>query len=146
MMSALRGDAEARLAERRRAIIAVFRVAARRRHLAGCQTRWGPPSNSSRQNKGSVRNTGSCNISPGPGSHPIRPAEPGNGPVAATWINILGVIAPSCCHSWSFGWREWWREWMQRKVETFRLGLFMCRSVCTSVYRTKFRCNWLSTV
>lgn len=46
-------------------------MAARRRHLAGCQTRWGPPSNSSDQNKGSVKNTDSCNISPGPGSHSI---------------------------------------------------------------------------
>lgn len=43
-MSALRGEAEARLAERWRAIITVFGVAARRRHLAGCHTRWGPPS------------------------------------------------------------------------------------------------------
>lgn len=54
--------------ERRRAIITVSRVAARRRRLAGCQTRWGPPSDGSRQNKGSVRSADSCNISPGPGS------------------------------------------------------------------------------
>lgn len=71
MMSVHRGEAEACVAKHRRAIIAASRVAARRRHLAGCQTRWGPPSNSSDQNKGSVRNTDSCNISPGPGSHSI---------------------------------------------------------------------------
>lgn len=65
------GDAGARVTKHRRAIITASRVAARRRHLAGCQTHWGPPSNSSRQNKGSVRNTDSCNISPGPGSHSI---------------------------------------------------------------------------
>lgn len=53
------------------AIITASRVAARRRHLAGCQTHWGPPSNSSHQNKGSVRNTDSCNISPGTGSQTI---------------------------------------------------------------------------
>lgn len=66
-----RGDAGARVAKHQCAIITVSRVAARRRHLAGCQTRWSPPSNSSDQNKGSVRNTDSCNISPGPGSHSI---------------------------------------------------------------------------
>lgn len=59
------------LPNHRRAIITASKVAARRRHLAGCQTRWSPPSNSSDQNKGSVRNTDSCNISPGPGSHSI---------------------------------------------------------------------------
>lgn len=53
------------------AIITASRVAARRRHLAGCQTHWGPPSNSSHQNKGSVRSADSCNISPGTGSHTI---------------------------------------------------------------------------
>lgn len=89
-MSGLRGDAGARVAERRRAIITVSRVAARRRHLAGCQTRWGPPSNSGRQNKGSVRNTDSCNISPGPGSHSISPLP--TAPASATYINLLGVI------------------------------------------------------
>ena len=72
MMSALHGGAEARPAERQCAIITVSRVAARRRHLAGCQTGWGPPSTSSRQKKGSVREADSCNISPGPGSHSIR--------------------------------------------------------------------------
>lgn len=107
MMSALRGDAEARLAERQRAIITVFRLAARRRHLAGCQTRWGPPSNSSRQNKGSVRNTDSCNISPGPGSHSIRPSRGCKRaqlqPHGATFCGRGGRgVAPSCCHSWSF--------------------------------------------
>lgn len=70
-MSVHRCDAEACVAKHRRAIITASRVAARRRHLAGCQTRWSPPSNSSVQNKGSVRNTDSCNISPGPGSHSI---------------------------------------------------------------------------
>lgn len=70
-MSVHQGDAEARVAKHQRAIITASRVAARRRHLAGCQTHWSPPSNSSDQNKGSVRNTDSCNISPGPGSHSI---------------------------------------------------------------------------
>lgn len=70
-MSVHWGDAQACVAKHRRAIITASRVAARRRHLAGCQTRWSPPSNSSDQNKGSVRNPDSCNISPGPGSHSI---------------------------------------------------------------------------
>lgn len=70
-MSVHRGDAEACVAKHRHAIITASKVAARRRHLAGCQTRWSPPSNSSDRNKGSVRNTDSCNISPGPGSHSI---------------------------------------------------------------------------
>lgn len=66
IMSGYRGDADACVAKHRRAIITASRVAVRRRHLAGCQTRWSPPSNSSDQNKGSVTNTDSCNISPGP--------------------------------------------------------------------------------
>lgn len=52
--------------QRRCAIITTSRVAARRRHLAGCQNQRGPSSRRGRQNKASVTNIGSRNISPGP--------------------------------------------------------------------------------
>lgn len=71
IMSVHRGEAEACVAKRQHAIITASRVAVRRWHLAGCQTHWSSPSNSNDQNKGSVTNTDSCNISPGPGSRSI---------------------------------------------------------------------------
>lgn len=70
-MSVLGGDARRLYGPNTGVPLALLPPASRRRHLARCQTRWSPPSNSGDQNKGSVRNTDSCNISPGPGSHSI---------------------------------------------------------------------------
>lgn len=108
-MSGHRGDAEACVAKRRRAIITASIVAVRRRHLAGCQTHWSPPSNSSNQNKGSVRNTDSCNISLGPWKPFHQPKHRGreiflffspHTPCMNIYEYFGGYCIPSCCQCW----------------------------------------------
>lgn len=101
------GDAGARVAQRRRAIITASRVAARRRHLAGCQTRWGPPSRSSQRNKGSVTNTDSCNISPGPRQPFHQPKRTQRNISLAIYMNMFGrfiaVVTAVACVGRKFG-------------------------------------------
>lgn len=108
-MSGHRGDAEACVAKHRRAIITASIVAVRRRHLAGCQNHWSPPSNSSNQNKGSVRNTDSCNISLGPWKPFHQPKHRGreiflffspHTPCMNIYEYFGGYCIPSCCQCW----------------------------------------------
>lgn len=153
-MSVHQGDAGACVAKHQRAIITASRVAARRRHLAGCQTHWSPPSNSSDQNKGSVRNTDSCNISPGPGSHSISQNTDGEkyffsllSPLPPTWIymNIFGLL-PTLLFSLCVMWRKFGKQfsfmlplrmsavWWQQNRYIFSLGWVFFLSHFKSLY------------